>query len=375
MRLIILIPTYQRPSTLIWSLQSVIRQEFANSKFTKKIIILNNDPNYKTQVDQSVNQVVKNNPNHAFDAIEIIQGNTTISTIKGVYDNLKSITETGDIAIIHGDDDIMLPNSLQFRYDSALASKLNVFIANCLWSCFFVKQKAGIFLDTLENPYESAKPYQYSLPNSDEVASYALPFISIYTYKISDEFWSNYDLAIRWSDQLPFEPRIKYPFVPYFVGLAAYLRMQLGVANVNLVIRGQLFSKRTFLPPLTVTEYANGGIILLTGLAVLNNDTLKNNPNFHLIKYNHREGTKKHIFQSFVRRDGLSIPQLLNLYRIADPAFTVKDFTISIILKNCRQLFNNIFFTTNLKRWFVGWGKETTLQEFWEKWNQSNSVV
>ena len=94
-----------------------------------------------------------------------------------------------------------------------------------------------------------------------------------------------------------------------------------------------------------------------------------------MIKHNHREGTKKHIFQSFVRRDGLSIPQLLNLYRIADPAFTVKDFTISIILKNCRQLFNNIFFTTNLKRWFVGWGKETTLQEFWEKWNQSNSVV
>jgi len=374
MRLIILIPTYQRPSTLIWSLQSVIRQKFASSKFTKKIIILNNDPNYKTQVDQSVNQVLKNNPDHEFDAIEIIQGNTTISTIKGVYDNLKAITETGDIAIIHGDDDIMLPNSLLFRYNSALASKLNVFIVNCLWSCFFIKQKAGIFLDTLDNPYESAKPYQYSLPNSEEVASYALPFISIYTYKISDEFWSIYDLAIQWSDQLPFAPRIKYPFIPYYIGLAAYLRMQLGVANVNLVIRGQLYSMRTILPPLTVTEYANGGIILLTGLAVLNNNTLKNNPNFHLIRHNHREGTKKHVFQSFVRRDGLSIPQLLNLYRIAEPAFTVNDVTTSIILKNCRQLFNNIFFTGNLKRWFTGWGKETTMQEFWEKWDQSNSV-
>ena len=134
MRLIILIPTYQRPSTLIWSLQSVIRQKFANSNFTKKIIILNNDPNYKNQVDQSVNQVVKSNPYHEFDSVEIIQGNTIISTIKGVYDNLRAITESGDIAIIHGDDDIMLPNSLLFRYTSAMASKLNVFIVNCLWS-------------------------------------------------------------------------------------------------------------------------------------------------------------------------------------------------------------------------------------------------
>jgi glycosyltransferase involved in cell wall biosynthesis len=374
MRLIILIPTYQRPSTLIWSLQSVIRQKFANSNFTKKIIILNNDPDYKTQVDQSVKQVVTNNPDHEFDAIEIIQGNTAISTIKGVYDNLKAITENGDIAIIHGDDDIMLPNSLLFRYNSALASKLNVFIVNCLWSCFFVKQKAEIFLDTIDNPYEPAKPYQYSLPNSDEVASYALPFISIYTYKISDEFWSIYDLAIQWSDQLPFEPRIKYPFIPFYIGLAAYHTNQLGVANVNMAIRGQLFSKRFFLPPLTVTEYANGGIILLTGLAVLNNNTLKNNPDFHLLRKNHREATRNHIFQSFARRDGLSIAQLFSLYRIAEPAFTLKEFTTSIILKNCRQLFNNILFTANLKRWFVGWGKETSIQEFWEKWDQHNAV-
>ena len=374
MRLIILIPTYQRPSTLIWSLQSVIRQKFANLNFTKKIIILNNDPNYKTQVDQSVNQVVTNYPDHEFDAIEIIQGNTTISTIKGVYDNLKDITEKGDIAIIHGDDDIMLPNSLLFRYNSAIASKQNVFIVNCLWSCFFVKQKAGIFLDAIDNPYEPAKPYQYSLPNSDEVASYALPFISIYTYKISDEFWSIYDLSIQWSDQLPFEPRIKYPFIPFYIGLAAYHTKQLGVANVDMAIRGQLFSERFFLPPLTVTEYANGGIILLTGLAVLNNNTLKNNPDFQLLRKNHREATKNHIFQSFVRRDGLSIAQLFILYRIADPAFNLKEFTTSIILKNFRQLFNNILFTANLKRWFVGWGKETSMQSFWEKWDHNNSV-
>ena len=373
MRLIILIPTYQRPTPLIWSLQSVIRQKFDKPTFATIVVILNNDPVYKNQVDQSVNQVLNNNPHHEFDSVEIIQGNTAIPPIKNIYGTLKAITENGDIAIIHGDDDIMLPNTLLFRYNSALASKLHVFIGNCLWSCFFVKQRAGIYLDTLKNPYESAKPYQYNLPKSDEITTYSLPFISVYTYKISDEFWSIFDLAIDWSDQLPYEPKIKYPFVPFYIGLAAYHANQLGVANINMVIRGQFFSKRKLLPPLTVTEYANGGIILLTGLAVLNNETLLNNPNFHLIRKNQREATKKHVLQSFTRRDGLSIAQLLNLYRIAGSAFTIKDFTVSIILKNCRQLFNNIFFTTNLKRWFVGWGKETSMQEFWYRWDESNS--
>jgi hypothetical protein len=352
----------------------VIRQKFANSNFTKKIFILNNDPNYKNQVDQSVSLVLKNNPQHEFDTVEVMQGNTTIPSINNVYGNLKAVTENGDIAIIHGDDDIMLPNSLLFRYNSALASDKNVFIVNCLWTCFFVKQKAGVCLDTISNPYERCMPYQHKPATIDDLTSYALPFISIYTYKISDEYWSIYDLAIQWSDQLPFEPRIKYPFIPFYIGLAAYHTNQLGVANVNMAIRGQLFSKRFFLPPLTVTEYANGGIILLTGLAVLNNNTLKNNPDFHLLRKNHREATRNHIFQSFVRRDGLSIAQLFSLYRIAEPAFTLKEFTTSIILKNCRQLFNNILFTANLKRWFVGWGKETSIQEFWEKWDQHNAV-
>ena len=374
MRLVILIPTYQRPSTLIWSLQSVIRQKFANSNFTKKIFILNNDPYYKNQVNQSVNQVVKNNPHHEFDMIEIIQGNTTIPAIKNIFGTLKAITEKGDIAIIHGDDDIMLPSSLFFRYNSALACDKNIFTVNCLWTCFFVKQKAGVCLDTINNPYERCKPYQHSPATIDDLTAYPLPFISIYTYKISEAFWTIFDLAVQWSDQLPFEPKIKYPFVPYFIGLAAYHTNQLGVAKVNVVIRGQLFSKRKLLPPLTVTEYANGGIILLTGLAVLKNETLNNNPDFDLLRKNTRESIKEHVFQSFARRDGLSILQLLNLYRIAEPSLSFKDFSTSIILKNFRKLFNNILFTTNLKRWLVGWGKETSMQEFWEKWDQSNSV-
>ena len=372
MSLVILIPTYQRPSTLIWSLQSVIRQKFANSNFTKKIFILNNDPNYKNQVDQSVNQVLENNPHHQFDTIEILQGNTKIPSIKNMYGNLKAVTEIGDIAIIHGDDDIMLPNSLLFRYNSALASDKNIFIVNCLWTCIFVKQKLGVCLDTISNPYERCKPYHHTPATVDDLTSYALPFISIYTYKISEVFWSIFDLAVRWSDQLPYEPKIKYPFVPFYIGLAAYHTKQLGVANVNVAIRGQLFSKRLFLPPLTVTEYANGGIILLTGLAVLSNEDLLHNPDFALIRKNHRESTKKYVFQSFVRRDGLSLAQLMELYRIAGSGFQIREFTVSVILKNCRHLFDNIFYTNNLKRWLVGWGKETSMQEFWEKWDQSN---
>lgn len=374
MDLIILIPTFQRPTTLIWSLQSVIRQKFGTNNFKKKIFILNSDLRTKKSVDESVAFVLKNNLEHEFDKISICQANNNLHSIENWFEIVKTNTKNGDVVIIHGDDDIMLPNSLLFRYYSAVASDKTVFIGNCLWSCYFLMQHSGIYLDTIDNPYECCNYFQYRSARVEDLTTFALPFISVYTYKINDKFWSLFYSAIQWSDQLPFERKIKYPFIPYFIGLAAYNKMEMGVACVNLVIRGQLFKKRKFLPPKTITEYANGGIILLTGLAVLNNETLINNNDFFWIRKNHRETTKKHIFQSFFRRDGLTISQVFNLYLIAKPAFTLREFNLSILFKNFRQLFNNILFTSNLKRWFVGWGRETSMIEFWEKWDVSNTT-
>jgi len=304
--------------------------------------------------------------------IQIIQGDESVVSIKRWFSNIKKFTSDEDIAIIHGDDDIMLPNSLLYRYQEAIKCNKTVFIGSALWSAYFLKSKSGIFIDGLIQPYDSPNTIKFESASGNELLKFPLPFISVYTYKINQKFWTVFDTALSWSDALPYEPKIKYPYVPFYIGLAAQYQNELAVANANLVIRGQLFQLRQLLPPLTVTEYANGGIISLCGLAVLNNETLKRNSDFDSIRNNHRELTKKYVLLSLSRRDGVSLPDLFKLYKLSKAKFRFNEFSITIILMNFRYLFDNIFFTTNLKRWFTGWGNETSFKLFWQNWEKRN---
>lgn len=372
MNLIIIIPTYQRPSTLYWSLESVVRQRFSQQNFQKRIYIVNNDQATSANVVETVNRVIQNNPHHEFDHIEVIQGNPNLYLIHNWFDNLRKFTALGDIAIIHGDDDIMLPNTLFFRYKAAKESNKLIFVANSMWSCHFIQSRNGIYIDLLKNPYQSGISFEYCDSTPKDLVDLPIPFISAYTYKISDNFWSLFQTVINWCDVLPFEPKIKYPFVPYFIGLAAHHFSYLAVSQEHIVIRGQLFAIRYFLPPKTVTEYANGGITLLTGLVILNNETLKNNPDFEFIRFNHRKSTLQYIFQSVFRRNGLSISDLRLLYQMSFAQFAIKEFTYPVILKNLRHLSDNILFTLNIKKWVAGFGKETSYEIFWTNWDKNN---
>jgi cellulose synthase/poly-beta-1,6-N-acetylglucosamine synthase-like glycosyltransferase len=114
----IFIPTYKRPKTLYWSIESVLMQDFKNQNFKKNIIIINNDESTIDEIKKVVNLVIKNNPNHQFNNIELIQGNKNLvdKNLLLIYELIFSKSEINDISIVHCDDDIMLPNTLLNRY-------------------------------------------------------------------------------------------------------------------------------------------------------------------------------------------------------------------------------------------------------------------
>ena len=143
MSLLILIPTFQRLTTLYWSLDSVLKQTLPNDNFYSKILILNNDTsdNYN-DVSKVVRSVLKNNPAHNFDLVDIKQGDNSVTPIKNIYGAIKENTINGDIAIIHCDDDIMLPNTLLNRYLVAKTSDFEIIVSKFLESAyFFVKDE------------------------------------------------------------------------------------------------------------------------------------------------------------------------------------------------------------------------------------------
>ena len=366
MKLIVLIPTFKRPATLYWSLKSVLTQQFEQVNLMKSIYILNNDPDTKVEVDLVVNNLLEEFSNHEFDLVKISQGDLTLPTIKKIYSFIHSISDPNDIVIIHGDDDIMLDNTLYNRFKAAVNSNECVTISKAIGTCYFINNKDGIFIDSIKTNISKSTKIEFFKAINSDLTDYSIPFFSVYNHKIGHDFWEIYKQAIFWADELPFLPNIKYPFVPFFIGLSAYLNNHLSTSNSVVVIRGQYIRNNRILPPSVITEYANTGIIMLTGLAILRNSTLINNKDYDKIRFEFEKNANDFLLQTFFKRDGMSLKELKLLFALAKIKFSFQSVFRNINLVSLRNLFNNIFFDTKyIKKKFVGWGHETSNIEFW----------
>ena len=118
MAVVVLIPTFQRPETLQWSLQSVLRQETSriDSKEELRVVILNNDTSTKHLVEDSVDSALRSAGKRGFREVLIVHRDPPVLGVINFCRGLAENTQDGDIAFIHGDDDIMLQGSLAKRW-------------------------------------------------------------------------------------------------------------------------------------------------------------------------------------------------------------------------------------------------------------------
>lgn len=364
MSLLILIPTFQRLTTLYWSLDSVLKQTLPNDNLYSKILILNNDSSDNfNDVSKVVTSALKNNPSHNFDLVDIKQGDNSVTPIKNIYGAIKENTISDDIAIIHCDDDIMLPNTLLNRYLAAKTSDFEIIVSKFLESAYFFVNDENIYLNlkNISNP----KIINLNKAIADDLINYSIPFLSIYTYKTSKTFWEIYEQAIFWSDEMPYEPKIKYPFIPFFIGLSAYNKNKLATYNTDVVIRGHLFKRNFFKFPTVVTEYVNAGIILLTGESVLRNRELNKNIDFDNLRLDFKKTVDAFILQTLFKRGGVKFIELLYLFKTTNRALSLKTYILNITFKSLRNLFNNIIFDTRyIKKYIFGWGIKFSKNNF-----------
>ncbi len=372
MSLVIFVPTFKRPTTLLWSLDSVLKQKF-NTDFQRRIIVINNDHETKTEVEKTVAAVTKNNPSHQFAEIIVIQGNTSMPAIKNIYGTIRNLTKEEDIAIIHCDDDIMLPKTLSERYYFATTSKQDVLIAKAIGTAYFFENKNYVCFTGFKKVFEN-KSNKYFPAISDDLTNYSIPFLSVYTFKTTIGFWKLYDQAIGWSDEMPYHPRIKYPFVPFFIGLSAFKNKNLSCSDTNIVIRGQLFKFNKINLPVIITEYANTGIILLTGLSALMNKDLANDKDYNKIREDFKNNVDDFVLQTLFRRDGVKFNELKYLFETTSTPLNLVNFITKINIKTLRNLFNNLILDTRyIKTNIKGWGEKNSLKSFWNKLENNNN--
>jgi len=368
MSVVVLIPTYQRPETLKWSLKSVLLQDTTKIIDEKlKIVILNNDTGTKV-VETAVQETIDDIGKRRFNEISIIHRDPPILGIYNFYNGIFENTSEGDIAILHGDDDIMLQGSLTKRYFIAKESNAAFNICNTSAKVYFFRNDINVYLQKKERKVNSKEMANWSQASKEDLLKYSLPFVSAYCYKIGPEFWYCYEEAKKWAEDLPLEPKIRLPFLPFYMGISAWLNKQLVVIQEDLVLRGQLLESRFFLPPRFVTEYANTGIIMQTGLAVLNNSKLGVLKELDELRIDMRKATAPYLFFSFFKRDGVTLTQLRELYSLTKTNWMSKEYILKTIIENFKSISRNILFLNNLRNRLSGWGQKTEPQKFWSEW-------
>jgi hypothetical protein len=184
------------------------------------------------------------------------------------------------------------------------------------------------------------------------------------------EFWARYEEALGWARALPLEDKIRLPFLPFFIGVAAWKHQQLSVIPRTLVLRGQLFESKGLFTRV-VTEYANTGIVLQTGVAVLNNDDLRRDPGLEKLRAEFRNITAGRLCTSLVRRDGVSLRQLAALYKLTRTNFFSSGLAFRKAGQNVIDIIQNVLGFKNIRRRVIGWGHELTADQFWRLWQGS----
>src|SRR3990172_13080532 len=110
MAVVVVIPTFQRPETLFWSLKSVLLQKSDDlKKLDCRIVVLNNDLSTKLEVVKSVDKALSAVGQGVFRSVQLFHRDPPLLGTENFYRGISENTQTGDIAFIHGDDDIMYP--------------------------------------------------------------------------------------------------------------------------------------------------------------------------------------------------------------------------------------------------------------------------
>lgn len=375
MAVVVIIPTYQRPETLFWSLKSVLLQKLDDPKGRdNRIVVLNNDLSTKLAVAKSVDKVLSIVGQGDFTSVQLFHRDPPLLGTENFYRGISENTQIGDVAFIHGDDDIMYPGSLEKRV-RMLDSHDSVFlIVRSSSKVYFFRDDPNIYVNPDKNngkiSTKGAQLLDCRIAVKEDLLNYSIPFVSAYGYKIGDAYWNCYNEAYRCADALPIEPKIRYPFLPFYMGLSAWKKGQLMVCPENMLMRGQLLRSRGVLPPQVITEYANTGIILLTGLAVLNNADLSILPELDDLRQAFRMNVAEYIVSAFYKRDGVSLEKLFALLKLSNFKLDSIDLLLRAAQGNGKRFIGTMLGLSNLRNRIYGWGVCTSPVDFWMKWNE-----
>lgn len=235
--IVILVPTYNRPGPLVWSLLSALRQQVPGTALAaRKIVVLNNGTP-PGLVERAVEVALLEVGDHPW-SVSVVNREPPLDPQLSWYGGLDEHCADGDVAFLHGDDDLLLPGAAALRASAIVESGA---------SCLLSRSHGGLFFDGSDAeraylrpiPKPPIGPLAWRPLTAATCSDFTTAFIGNHCYRAGSALRSAVATGMAWLRTLPLEGVQQLAMLPYFLPIAVADQDLLAGTDASCCIRGQ----------------------------------------------------------------------------------------------------------------------------------------
>jgi hypothetical protein len=193
--MLIIVPSYKRTDCLYWVLKSICRCNVSAIAEEKKVVVVNNHPPSR----DIINSIVAKFYNDKTFTWQALHREKTLPPIDSWYSAVAQFAAEGEVVVLLGDDDLMMPWGLQDRYREIMSARADMSLSDFEERIFFFQNGQKYWL-TNPLPVEDGQKKESQPWDFFPVQHPEPSFISNHCYRNTPGFRRGLTLAYSWCD-------------------------------------------------------------------------------------------------------------------------------------------------------------------------------
>lgn len=196
--MLVILPTYRRLRALPTVMRSIYSCSLPNLQCRPRLVVVNNYPGNAQNVGEIVRQVSSQDRRALKWETNVLLRGKSLAPADNWFGALERFASNGEIATLHGDDDVMLPWGLTDRCAAQSAQSADLVLARVGGGVTFLEN--GKLLLSWPVPSRASGPS--AIVSFSEVEEYAPAHIGNVFVRYSDRIGSAIQKARDWTEQL-----------------------------------------------------------------------------------------------------------------------------------------------------------------------------
>jgi len=239
MKVTVCLPTYRRAGALVWSLGSVLAQRLDGLTLDAppRLVVLNNDRD-RGPVDQAVETAVRELGTRGWE-LRVVHRDPPMDPALSWYEGMRAYGHEGGVVFLHGDDDLMVRDSLRVRARELAASDADVLVSQTLERhlAFEGADGARAWVDG-DGPLAPAADVPAAPLAMSALHRYGFAFIGNVIYRHRPQLWARYEAVVARLRRLPVGGAQQLAMLPYFLTMEACRHGAAAAVESRCEVRG-----------------------------------------------------------------------------------------------------------------------------------------